>query len=109
MPTKQEIDNIFPAMLESFRPEKAEGLSATIQFELEGDNGGQYWVSIRNGAVQHGEGPADDPRMTVKAAADDFFDIAAGNTNPMQAFMMGKIKVDDMSLGMKMIQIFQFG
>ena len=38
-----------------------------------------------------------------------FYDIAQGNTQPMQAFMRGKIKVDDMNLGMKMISMFGLG
>lgn len=105
MATQEEINGIFPAMMENFRADKAEGVDATIQFDLSGDNGGMYWVKISGGEVSHGEGEVE-AGMTVKAAADDFFDIANGASNPMQAFMMGKIKVDDMGLGMKMIQMF---
>lgn len=105
MATKEEINGIFPAMMDSFRADKATGVDAMIQFDLSGDNGGKYWVKISDGETSHGQGEVEAD-MTVKAAADDFFDIANGSSNPMQAFMMGKIKVDDMGLGMKMIQIF---
>jgi len=105
MATQEEINGIFPAMMDNFRADKADGVDAMIQFDLSGDNGGKYWVKISGGDVSHGEGDVEAD-MTVKAAADDFFDIANGSSNPMQAFMMGKIKVDDMGLGMKMIQIF---
>lgn len=108
MATKEEIDGIFPAMMENFRPDRANGVNATIQFNLSGDNGGLYWVKIDDGSVEHGTGEVASD-MTVQASADDFYGIATGSTNPMQAFMMGKIKVSDMGLGMKMISIFQLG
>jgi len=108
MATQEEINGIFPAMMNSFRADKAEGLNATIQFDLSGENGGMFWVKIANGAVEHGTG-STAADMTVKAAANDFHDIATGKSNPMQAFMMGKIKVTDMQLGMKMMTIFQLG
>src|SRR5690606_17516827 len=100
MATQEEINGIFPAMMDNFQPDKAEGVNATIQFNLSGDNGGIYWVKINDGSVTHGDGDVEAD-MTVKAAADDFHAIATGETNPMQAFMMGKIKIDDMGLGMK--------
>lgn len=107
MATSAEISSIFPTMLANFRPEKADGVNATILFNLEGDNGGKYWVKIADKAVTHGTGDIEAPEMTVRAQADDFYAIATGESNPMQAFMMGKIKVDDMGLGMKMLTIFQ--
>jgi len=108
MATQAEINSIFPQMMDNFQADKAGDLNATIAFELSGDNGGNYWVKIDNGAVTHGDGETDAD-MTVKAAADDFYQIATGGMNPMQAFMAGKIKVTDMSLGMKMMSIFQLG
>lgn len=108
MATQEEINGIFPQMMENFQADKAEGVNSTIQFDLSGDNGGLYWVKIADGAVTHGEGDVEAD-MTVKAAADDFYGIANGETNPMQAFMMGKIKLDDMGLGMKMISMFGMG
>ena len=47
--------------------------------------------------------------MTVKASAEDFFAIATGQMNPMQAFMMGKIKVTDTNLALKMMNWFGLG
>jgi putative sterol carrier protein len=108
MATQEEINGIFPAMMESFQAEKASDTNATIQFDLSGDNGGLYWVKIENGNASHGEGEVES-NLVVKATADDFFAITAGNLNPMQAFMMGKIKVTDTGLAMKMMNWFQFG
>lgn len=109
MPTNEEITQVFPKMMDSFQPEKAEGLNALIQFDLSGDNGGLYWIKIAGGAVEHGQGPATNPAMTLKTSADDFHALVNGNLNPMQAFMMGKIKVTDVGLAMKMMNAFKLG
>ncbi|MCU0496949.1 MAG: SCP2 sterol-binding domain-containing protein [Anaerolineae bacterium] len=110
MATSQEVAAIFPGMVQNFRPDKAEGVNAVIQFDLSGDNGGLYWVAIEDGQCTTGEGQADSPRMTIKAKADDYFAVATGQANVMQSFMSGKIKVQgDMSLAMKMASFFGVG
>jgi putative sterol carrier protein len=108
MATQEEIKNMFGEMMNSFRPDKASGENATFQFDLSGDNGGMYWVKVDDGQATHGEGETDAD-VTVKANADDFYQIATGDMNPMQAFMMGKIKIDNMNMGMKLMQWFNMG
>jgi putative sterol carrier protein len=107
MPSTAEVAQIFPAMCERFLPAKADGVNAIIQFELSGDNGGLYWLRIAEGKCETGQGQAENPKMTLKAAADDYHAVVMGVVNPMQAFMSGKIKVQgDMSLAMKMQTMF---
>ncbi len=107
MATADEVKSIFPAMVERFVPEKADGVNATILFDLSGDNGGQYWIKVAEGNAETGEGDISDPAMTVKASADDWFAVATGQMNAMQAFMTGKLKIlGDMGLAMKMQTMF---
>ena len=107
MTTREEVAQIFPVMCERFIPSKAEGLNATIQFNLTGDNGGLYWLKIVNGTCEAGEGQAENPKMTLKAAADDWHAVSSGKLNAMQAFMSGKLKIEgDMGLAMKMQTMF---
>ncbi|QPC81229.1 SCP2 sterol-binding domain-containing protein [Phototrophicus methaneseepsis] len=108
MPTQEEIAAVFPEMMARFQPEKAEGTNVTIQFDLSGDNGGLYWVTIADGTAEYGEG-SKEADMTVKASADDFYALVNGDLNPMQAVMFGKVKVSDVGLGMKMMSIFNLG
>jgi putative sterol carrier protein len=103
MATQQEVAEIFAKMAENFDPSKAEGVNATIQFDLSGDNGGLYWVKMANGKAESGEGRVDNPNMTLKAAANDWAAVVKGDMNAMQAFMSGKLKIQgDMGLAMKL-------
>ncbi len=107
MATAEEVKSIFPAMVERFIPEKADGLNAVILFDLSGDNGGLFWIKVADGSAEAGEGEFNNPAMTVKAAADDWFAVATGQMNAMQAFMTGKLKIlGDMGLAMKMQTMF---
>ena len=107
MADAQEVRAIFPGMVAQFAPDKAVGIDATIAFDLSGDNGGMFWIKIADGAAETGEGNAPSPDMTVRASADDWFAVATGALNPMQAFMTGKLKIQgDMGLAMKMQSMF---
>jgi putative sterol carrier protein len=104
MPTSAEISQM---MVEGFKPEKAAGVNAVIQFDLSGDGGGQFWLDINDGTISAHEGMAENPKMTLKSTTEDYYDVATGQLNPMQAFMSGKIKISgDMSLAMKMQTMF---
>ena len=107
MATAEEVKSIFPAMVDRFIPGKADGVNAIIAFELRGDNGGNFWIKIADGSAESGEGEKSDAAMTVKATADDWHAVATGQTNAMQAFMTGKLKImGDMGLAMKMQTMF---
>jgi putative sterol carrier protein len=106
MPTQQEVADVFSKMQERFDPKKAEGVNALIQFDLAGDNGGSYWLRIADQQLTSGSGPADNPRMTLRATADDFYNMMTGSLNPMQAFMSGKIKIQgDTGLALKLMPL----
>lgn len=103
MATQQEVAQIFTNIADNFDPNKLDGVNATIQFDLSGENGGLYWVRMADGTAESGEGAVASPDMTLKAAADDWANMVNGDLNPMQAFMTGKIKIQgDMALAMKL-------
>ncbi|MAS34293.1 MAG: sterol carrier protein [Anaerolineaceae bacterium] len=103
MPSQQELSEMFQQMANNFDASRADGIDATIQFDLSGENGGLYWVKMANGQAESGEGRVESPNMTLKAAADDWASVVKGDLNPMQAFMSGKLKIQgDMGLAMKL-------
>jgi putative sterol carrier protein len=104
--SSDEISQIFNAMVERFDPQKVEGMDAAIQFELSGDAGGNYWLRIEDGKAQTGAGSVQDPKMTLRASAEDFSSMIKGGLNPMQAFMTGKIKIQgDTGLALKLMPL----
>jgi len=105
--TSEEIAAIFPAMVTRFLPEKAEGVNATFQFDLTGDNGGQFWLRVAEGKCESGQGLVENPKATLKVSADDYASVVSGALNPIQAFMSGKIKIQgDTGIVLKLQTMF---
>ena len=92
---------------EVFDPGKAAGVDAIYQFELSGDGGGQFWVKVKDGTFETGDGVHDAPTITVSASAEDYIAVVNGDMNAMSAFMQGKIKIKgEMSLALKLQAMF---
>ena len=101
------IDEIFERMPGEFKADKAGSFDASIQFDLSGDDGGQWYVVIANGNAAVEEGTADDPNAVIRMNASDFADMMSGDLDPMNAFMMGKVKVEgDLNTVMKFQTLF---
>ena len=104
-PTPQEI---FDQMSANLNPDAAKGMNATIQFNLSGDNGGQWYVAIKDGKADVSKGAAPSPNMTLSMSASDYVDMIMGKLNGQMAFMSGKIKISgDLGLAMKMQSLFK--
>jgi putative sterol carrier protein len=87
---------------------KIAGMTATYQFDLTGDGGGQWFAKIADGKGEVGEGTADSPNITITIAASDFVDLSTGKLDGTMAFMSGKLKIKgDMGLAMKLQNILR--
>ena len=101
------VQDIFDQMPHEFNPEKAEDFDATIQFDLAGENGGQWYVTVADGNAAVEEGNAEEPAATIRMSASDYVDMMTGKLDPMTAFMMGKVKVEgDLNTVMKFQTLF---
>ncbi|HJW70647.1 MAG TPA: SCP2 sterol-binding domain-containing protein [Candidatus Binatia bacterium] len=103
--TPQEIFDAMPGQLDE---NAAKNMNATIQFNLSGDNGGQWYVTIKDGKAEVHKGTAPSANMTMSMAANDYVDMTTGKLNGQMAFMSGKLKISgDMGLAMKMQTLFR--
>jgi putative sterol carrier protein len=108
MPKFTNVQEIIDLMPQQFSPEAAAGMDATLQLDLSGDGGGQWHMVIADQKLQLTPGPAANPSMTLKMSSADYISMINGESNPMQLFMQGKVKVGgDMSLAMKMQSLFK--
>src|SRR5437899_5326281 len=99
---------IFAEMPKNLNADAAKGMNSTIQFNLSGDDGGQWYVALKDGTCQVQEGTASSPNMTLSMSAQDYVDMIMGKLNGQMAFMSGKLKISgDMGLAMKMQSLFK--
>jgi putative sterol carrier protein len=90
-----------------FNKEAAGDLRTTIQFKLDGEGGGNIYLSIADKQCSAAEGETAAPALTIIAPADVWMKMVRGEINHMQALMDGFYKVaGDIDLLLKMGQLF---
>jgi putative sterol carrier protein len=108
MPEELTIQRLIELMPKAFLPDKAQGVDAVIQYNLTGDQGGDWIITIKDGACTVAQGTAETPKLTLMAEGQDYLDVVTGKQNPMAAFSAGKIKLKgDLGLAMKLMNFFK--
>ena len=104
MPTVKET---FDLMASRFKPDKAQGVNAVIQYEITGEGGGTWYATIKDGTCAVTAGTASSPTLSLTMSGQDWLDMLAGKLSGQMAFMSGKLKLKgDMGLAMKLSSIF---
>ncbi|HNB39528.1 MAG TPA: SCP2 sterol-binding domain-containing protein [Chitinophagales bacterium] len=89
-----------------FKAEEAAAESGLFHFQLTGDNGGDYTVTVKDGVCQVAEGLSGEPDCVISAEASDFEDAELGRVNKQMAVMMGKIKISNFGAMLKFLGMF---
>jgi len=91
----------------TFNAENAQGLTATIQFDVSGDEPGVYHLTIADGECHFHKGAADAPTLTIATPSDIWIKISRGTLSGQDALMQGLYTADgDLSLMLKMDALF---
>jgi putative sterol carrier protein len=101
------IKEFFKQLPSKFDADAAEDLEAVYQFDLSGTQGGQYVVTIREGACQVKEGRHEDPHVILSMAGEDCVKVLNGELSGPAAAMSGRIKISgDLGLAMQLRALF---
>lgn len=103
----QTVSEFFSGLGEKVDSGKIAGINAVYQFDITGDNGGQWYVNIADGSAAVAQGAHENPNITISASDENWIKIVDGELNGQTAFLTGKLKVKgDMSLAMKLQNLF---
>jgi putative sterol carrier protein len=99
---------VFKGMERNFRPEKANGWSGDIQYELTGEAGTRRWVvRVADDRATTRAGRSPSPALTLRMCVATFARIAAREIAPAQAFMEGRIEMEgDFQVAMRLTEMF---
>jgi uncharacterized OB-fold protein/putative sterol carrier protein len=90
------VEDIFNTMEDRFIPEGTHGVDASIGYNITGEGGGNWKVTLREGTlnVEKSDGEVTDCAVTLNANAETFVGVTLGKLDAGEAFSGGKIKVD---------------
>ncbi|MCL6269843.1 SCP2 sterol-binding domain-containing protein [Sansalvadorimonas sp. 2012CJ34-2] len=100
-----DLAEIFDEMKHHFNTEAAAGLDLIFQFDIE--DGDTYHLIVKDGTCGVVPGASDDANVTLIMDSETLKGIISGETDGMQAFMMGKLRAEgDMMLATKLPELF---
>jgi putative sterol carrier protein len=104
------LKEIFAGMPGVFNRDAAAGLNVVIQYNIEGAEGGDWYVVIKDQTCTVSEGVHSSPTLTMKMADKDWIAMCKGELNGMTAFMTGKLKATgDLMLAQRLPMLFPLG
>ena len=102
--TPQEV---FDSMSKNFQANQAKGVHARYQWNLNGPQGGQWWIDVNDGKFKMGKGTIANPNVTFVAKDKDWVAVSNGKLGGTWAYMTGRLKIrGDQKLARKLGQIF---
>ena len=101
--TAKEIILSIPLRIKA---EKASNYTTVFQFDIAGENGGLFTLTVNNGDAKIEEGLHGTPDCIVNADAKVYEDIELGKMDPTMAFMSGQIKVTNIAAMMQFSKYF---
>ncbi len=105
-----EVAAFFDQVSEKVNKDKIQGMDCIYQFDITGDDGGQWYITIAGGDATVTQGAAESPSITITMEASNFINLLQGKLNPQMAFMTGKLKIKgDMALALKLQSVFSLG
>ncbi len=101
------IQDLMDRLPDFFLPEKAAGIRAAVQFELSGEQGGDWTVRIEEKTCQVAAGMAEEADLRFQASAQDVLDIFYDRLDPMSAYMQGRLRLTgNFGLALKLFGLF---
>ncbi|MEA2289805.1 MAG: hypothetical protein QOD55_1802 [Solirubrobacteraceae bacterium] len=100
---------VFAAMAQAYVPERANGFSGELQYDLtRGDGGVVHWtVQVDPDRAEARPGPAAAPALTVKLSVADFLRMAGRELDAGKALLTGRLDLEgDFALAQRLGEMF---
>lgn len=103
-----DIQELIGILKKSFISENSLGIDMSVQLDLTGEGGGQWYMLIQEQKCQIESGVYPYAKATLSLDKNDLFRLLSGELNPMKAFFTGRVHISgDRSSVMKLTSLFQ--
>lgn len=103
-PTVREVLDSLPL---KFDKDAAEDLDVIYQFDLRGNQSGQYHLLVHNGTCVVKDGTHSDPHVILSMTGEDCIGVLNGRLSGVMMAMSGRLQVTgDIGLAMQLKSLF---
>ncbi len=99
--------DIIKSLPHRLKVDSAKGLNHIFSFDISGNNGGQFTVTISDGKCIVIDGLDDDAECIVSAEDSIYKDVELGNMSPEIAVMGGQLKISNLMAMMSFSKLFR--
>ncbi|CAM2069526.1 Acyl-CoA dehydrogenase family protein [Sulfidibacter corallicola] len=103
------LNALFLALPDRFKEDRAGAWRSVIHFDIGGDGGGRFTLSVEDGTASVREGLHGEAKCIVETEADTFLDMESGKIAPEMAFMSGQLRVSNIPEMMTFMKAFHRG
>jgi putative sterol carrier protein len=101
------VEAVLRSLPARLRPDDAAGWNAVFHLDLLGATESLWTVRITDGRCTVEAGLHGTPDCVVKTREKTFLGIEDGTVNPQTAFLLGKIRISNLSAMMKFVHAFR--
>ena len=93
-PPPETVETAILGMSMTFDPKAAGDARATIQFRVSGDDAGDFWLRVADGACEGFEGRAPSPDLTIDTPSPVWLAIARGELDGTRALLERRFSIE---------------
>ena len=106
-PAYESARDIILSLPVRFKSDRANGDSHIFNFDISGDGGGQFTVTVADKECRVDEGLAEEAECTVSCEAGIYADVELGKMAPEMAVMSGQLKISNLGAMMHFTKLFR--
>jgi putative sterol carrier protein len=81
---------------------------ASIQFNITGEDAGDWFLRIHNGQSTIEQGCAREPDLSISCSLKDLISLTKGEMDPSRAFMLGNLTIQgDKTIALQLLRLLQ--
>jgi hypothetical protein len=88
-----EMARLFAELPSRATPDLLAGPEALITLHATGEGGGDWWVRMKDGKCESGEGQAKQPNLAISGAIEDMLAVTHQKMDPSLLWMSGRLTV----------------
>jgi putative sterol carrier protein len=83
----------FDSLPERFQASRAGSMDTVVQYDVTGEGGGQWYMTIKDKKLAVSQGVHENPKLTITLSAEDWLRVINRTGDPVYMYESGRIRL----------------